>query len=108
MKSVATIALAAMLGTAVVAGSAEPVEAKHNNKAAAIGLGVFALTLGAIAASRHHYGPHYGYYHYPYPGPYYGPSYHYDSRGAWCDRRYKSYNPRTRHYLGYDGRGHYC
>ncbi|AXS39530.1 BA14K family protein [Breoghania sp. L-A4] len=26
----------------------------------------------------------------------------------WCLNRYRSYNPRTDQYLGYDGRYHYC
>ncbi len=26
----------------------------------------------------------------------------------WCDNRYRSYNPRTDQFLGYDGQYHYC
>ena len=29
-------------------------------------------------------------------------------RQAWCASRYRSYNPETGYYLGYDGRYHYC
>lgn len=31
-----------------------------------------------------------------------------NSHVQWCLNRYRSYNPRTDQYLGYDGRYHYC
>lgn len=70
---------------------------------------------------RRHYGPrfrgqrrghrHYyrgWYYTYPWwlhvaPAPSYG-----DSHVDWCLRRFRSYNPRTNQYLGYDGYYHRC
>ena len=50
------------------------------------------------------------------PPPYYGPRYgapppRYRRSGShvnWCLNRYRSYNPRTDQYLGYDGYYHYC
>lgn len=70
---------------------------------------------------RRHFGPrlrhrrrghrHYyrgWYYTYPWwlhvaPAPVYG-----DSHVDWCLRRFRSYNPRTDQYLGYDGYYHRC
>ncbi|WP_346914282.1 BA14K family protein [uncultured Roseibium sp.] len=46
------------------------------------------------------------------PPPRYGappPRYHRsDAHVRWCLNRYRSYNPRTDQYLGYDGYYHYC
>lgn len=73
---------------------------------------------------RHWHGPRYRYYrpgwHY-YGGWYYprrwwgGYAYaprRYYRRGSrhvrWCLNRYRSYNPRTDQFLGYDGYYHYC
>lgn len=84
---------------------------------AAIGAGIVAgALLGAgIAASRPYYGP----------GPYYsGPAYYgppvvyqrapvygvpvYNDAVAYCMRRFKSYDPASGTYLGYDGYRHPC
>ena len=74
---------------------------------AAIGAGIAAgVLLGAgIAASRPYYGP----------GPYYAPGYYYASPPvvygdpvAYCMRRYRSYDPASGTYLGYDGYRHPC
>ncbi len=69
------------------------------------GLAAGALIGGAFAAS-----PYYGY------GPYYGPRYYgpapvYVEPGgddAYCFSRYKSYDPASGTYLGYDGYRHPC
>ncbi|MFN4142765.1 BA14K family protein [Aestuariivirga sp.] len=50
-------------------------------------------------------------YDYPYYGYY--PSYRYraydnEAHVEWCLNRYRSYNPRTDTFLGYDGRRHRC
>lgn len=71
------------------------------------GLAAGALLGGAIAASRP-----YGYYDY-------GPNYYYDSPPvyaapaggddvAYCMSRFKSYDPASGTYLGYDGYRHPC
>jgi hypothetical protein len=73
---------------------------------------------GALAAPGGYYGNSYGYYGSGY-GPYYGGPY--DDGGevvevapsggddvAYCMQTYKSYNPRTGTYLGYDGLRHAC
>ncbi len=64
-------------------------------------------------------GPYYGYYHPYYYAPYYyrpyyyGYSYypHYRYYGddvASCAARFRTYNPATHLYFGYDGRWHHC
>ncbi len=67
-----------------------------------------------------YYGGYYGRYYGPYP--YAGYNYVYsdaddyynggDNGGnahvEWCLNRYRSYNPRTDTFTGYDGRQHYC
>jgi hypothetical protein len=74
---------------------------------AAVGAGIVAgALLGAgIAASRPYYGP----------GPYYAPGYYYapppvayGDPVAYCMRRYRSYDPGSGTYLGYDGYRHPC
>jgi hypothetical protein len=74
------------------------------------GYGGFAAgaIVGGALASRYYY-----------PPPYYGPSYYYapppppaayyggDDVG-YCMSRFKSYDPRSGTYLGYDGRRHPC
>jgi hypothetical protein len=53
---------------------------------------------------------HFGGYWYNNPWWFYSvPRRHYGNRHIeWCLGRYRSYNPRTDMYLGYDGRYHYC
>ncbi|MBX7249079.1 MAG: BA14K family protein [Caulobacteraceae bacterium] len=60
-----------------------------------------------------HYYPGYGYY--SSRGAYYDDRYgHGDryergpERDAWCARRYRTYDPRSGTYAGYDGRRHHC
>jgi hypothetical protein len=78
-----------------------------------------ALVGGALAAPHYGYGPYYpGYY----PGPppaYYGyppqaPGYATPASAsaggpvAYCEQRYRSYDPQTGTYLGFDGQRHPC
>jgi hypothetical protein len=65
-------------------------------------------------------GPDFGFLDIPQPDfsrPYLGPYYYapraysvprYRSRIAYCVARFRTYNVYTRHYMGYDGRWHYC
>lgn len=65
------------------------------------GLAAGALIGGAIAASQNpYYGPGYGY------AP--GPAYVEDDSVSYCMQRYKSYDPRSGTFLGYDGLRHPC
>ena len=57
----------------------------------AIGLGA-GVIIGSMLAQ-----PRYA------PAPAY-----YGNRHAYCSQKYRSYNPRTGTYTGYDGRQHYC
>ena len=69
---------------------------------------------GAIAAATSPFwGPdYYGYYGAPYPygpGPYaYAPGPVGGGGVAYCEAHYRSYNPATGTYLGYDGAYHQC
>jgi hypothetical protein len=60
------------------------------------------LAIGSAFASPYYYG-----------GPYYGPPRtYYEAPGgdavAYCSRRFRSYDPASGTYLGYDGRRHPC
>jgi hypothetical protein len=65
--------------------------------------------IGGLLASPYYYGP--GPY-YSYPGPYYpAPNYIAPQPGdavAYCMQRFKSYDPSSATYLGYDGFRHPC
>ena len=83
------------------------------------GLGGFAAgaIIGSAIAAPYYYGGPYGYYGaypaYGYPPPYYGggPAYGGAPAGGdpgYCAQRYKSYDPATGTFLGYDGQRHPC
>jgi hypothetical protein len=87
------------------------------------GLGGFAAgaIIGGALASPYYYGGYYPYgygaypaYGYPPPAPYYGggPAYGGGPVGggdvSYCAQRYKSYDPGTGTFLGYDGQRHPC
>jgi hypothetical protein len=77
---------------------------------------------GALAAPYYYgYGPYYGGPYAYYPGPYYPGPYGaapppapaapaYSSAGSedYCAQRFRSYDPSTGTYLGYDGQRHPC
>jgi hypothetical protein len=76
------------------------------------GGGVAAGVIGGAlaAATSPFWGP--GYYDY-YPGYVYAPGYAYNyvapgGNVAWCEAHFRSYNPATGMYLGYDGQYHPC
>jgi hypothetical protein len=75
--------------------------------AAALALtGAVVLASGAVAMADSYYGygyapPGYGYQFEPY-------GYAAAPDAAWCAQRYRSFNPATGMYLGYDGRQHVC
>jgi hypothetical protein len=79
----------------------------HRGNGGAVAAGIIGgLVLGGIIASSrrgpaYYYGPPP-----PYARGYYDPDYE-----AWldyCFSRYRSFDPRSGTYLGYDGRRHYC
>lgn len=79
---------------------------------------VAGALLGSALAAPYYYGP--GPYYYPYyprpyyapaPAGYYAPGYGPPSGGdgiAYCEQRFRSYNPRSGTYLGTDGYRHPC
>lgn len=109
-------ALAAAVATALVAvspASARPWGHHHGgwHRGAGIGLGfATGALIGSALASRPYYGgPYYGSYAYG-GGPYvvdegYAAS---DSDTQYCMQRFKSYDPSSGTYLGYDGARHPC
>ncbi|MBI1204670.1 MAG: BA14K family protein [Rhodopseudomonas sp.] len=82
----------------------------------AAGVAAGLLFGGLLGASPYYYGGPPAYYGPPvyYPpgfyGPVYGPRYYGGSRSwlSYCFSRYRSFDPRTGTYMGYDGRRHYC
>lgn len=112
-------AAAAPIGSLLVLQNAvgAPVETVRYRRGygPAIGLGIAgALIGGAMIGATQPYGyyGHPGYYGYP---GYYGPAYvaappPYAGGGAvaYCAQRYRSYDPYSGTYLGYDGHRHPC
>jgi hypothetical protein len=90
----------------------------------AVGAGIVAgAIVGGMLAAPYGYGPYYGPYYgpgpyYAGPGPYYPAPYVagpvvrpgpvYSDAVAYCMRRYRSYDPRSGTFLGYDGLRHPC
>ena len=104
----APVASSLMLRSAAVP-SVETVRYRHGYGGAAVGLGIAgALIGGAILGATQPY----GYYGYP-PG-YYGPAYVVpppyvgDDAVGYCAQRFRSYDPYSGTYLGYDGLRHSC
>jgi hypothetical protein len=111
----APIAAAAPVGKAIAAeaksGLVQQVRHRHRHHrrhrhgGAGIALGAAGLFLGlsALAAHSHYRDPYY------YDGPID------DDYGPWspswfdyCSSRFKTFNPRTGYYKGYDGEYHFC
>jgi hypothetical protein len=93
--------------TNAVAAQSPIVQVRHRrrNVGAAIAAGAFFGILGGIIAAQAE--PRY--YYYRGPGYYYGPpAPFYDSAVAYCMRRFRSYDPYSGTYLGYDGYRHPC
>jgi hypothetical protein len=66
-----------------------------------------AIIGGALAAPYYYGAPYYGAPYYPAPGYYPAPAYG-GNGAAYCASRYKSYDPATGTFLGYDGARHPC
>ena len=69
-----------------------------------------AIVGGALASPYYYGGPYY--YGEPYPPAAYGPGYYpapgYGGDAGYCASRYRSYDPATGTFLGYDGLRHPC
>jgi hypothetical protein len=127
-KSMAT-ALALTIGAAAFADDADARRRHHRGghgdavAAGVLGLAAGAIIGGALSQPRYHggyYEPDYYYEPAPVyvaPAPVYvqpAPVYSY-AREAWtpdwyayCEGRYRSFNPQTGYFLGYDGQYHFC
>lgn len=88
----------------------------HHNHGAAVAAGVFGFAAGAIVggalAQPYYYRPAPVYVA---PRPIYRPAPVYASTAPWtpgwyqsCSARYRSFNPQTGYFLGYDGNYHFC
>ena len=127
ISSFASVASAAPMSGALVIKNAVPasVETVQWRRrgwgwgGVAAGFVAGAIIGGALAAPYYGYGPYYYPAPYPYyappPGPVYygapGPVYGGPPAGdavAYCMQRFRSYDPRSGTYLGYDGLRHPC
>jgi hypothetical protein len=107
MAGVAALALAASTIIAVAPANARWYHhGYHHGGGAFAGFAAGALIGGALAgAGPYGYGPYgYGYA----PGPYYGSGYAGGGAVQYCLSRFKSYDPGSGTYLGYDGARHPC
>lgn len=122
-------ALALAIGALSFSGVAEARNRHHhhNNGGAAAAAGIFGFAAGALVAgalSQPRYPTYYQpapVYVAPPPPPvvyrpvrrpaavyYAGPQPWTPEWYAYCDARYRSFNPRTGYFLGYDGQYHFC
>lgn len=116
MKRIATYAMIATMATATALTLPAPqAEAKDGRNGAFVAGAITGLVTGAIAGQalkdndngRNHFrGPrrHFNHHsrHYGRPKPWTNAWYDY------CHSRYRSFNPRTGYFLGYDGDHHFC
>jgi hypothetical protein len=105
------LVMAAALGASLLLAAA-PAQARwyghHHHGGWAWGAGAAGFAAGALLGSALAPRP---YYYYGGPAYYYGePAYAYEpgDADAYCAQRFRSYDPRSGTYLGYDGRRHPC
>ena len=118
MRSIKTIAtaLALVMGATAFAGTAEAGH-RHRHHGDALAAGIFGFAAGAILSSA--FAPRYYYQPAPvYAAPpvIYGPTPAYYAAPepwtsdwyAYCSSRYRSFDPQSGYFLGYDGVYHFC
>lgn len=110
MAGLAALTLAASTALAVAPANARSWHHHHHGHwhggGAVAGFAAGALLGGALAANGpYYYGPGYGYYT---PYAYSPPAYSGGGAVAYCESRFKSYDPASGTYLGYDGYRHSC
>jgi BA14K-like protein len=97
----------AILQSQDAAGGSALVDVQYRRRSGAAGAFIAGAIIGGVIASQAY--PYYAPYPvYPYYGPYAYPVPAYDAAIAYCMRRFRSYDPYTMTYLGYDGRRHRC
>lgn len=118
--------LALTIGAVSIVSTAEARHRRHHHggdHGDAVAAGIFGLAAGALLGSALAQ-PRYRYYDYYEPAPVYapGPPVIYDPAPvyyarpepwtpewyAYCDSRYRSFDPRTGYFRGYDGEYHFC
>lgn len=104
-----SLAAAAVAGALVLTSAAPNAAQAGNGSAAAAGIIGFAAgaMVGAAASQPQYY--------YQAPQPYYGPQPVYYVPEPWspawysyCSAKYRSFDPASGTFLGYDGRRHFC
>lgn len=119
-KSIAA-GLALTVAAVSMVGSAEARHRRHhNNHGDAFAAGVFGFAAGAIlsgafAQPRYYYQPRRVYVAPPPPVLYSPAPVYYARPEPWtsewysnCSSRYRSFNPQTGYFLGFDGNYHFC
>lgn len=87
-----------------------PEQVRWRGRGVGIGIGagiIGGAIIGSALAAPYYHRP---YYYYPAPRVYYPPPpvVYRDDSHAYCFSRFRSYDPVTRTYLGYDGYRHAC
>ncbi len=98
------VAIAAVLGSGLMLASAPANAYGWHHGGWGWGAGAAGFAAGALIGSALASRPYY-YYGPPAYGP--GPGY-LDDVEAYCEQRFRSYDPESGTYLGYDGRRHPC
>ena len=101
--------MAAAAALAIAAVAVSPAQARWHHGwrgggGAIAGFAAGALIGGALASGPYYYGPRYAYG----PGYYNDYAYSPGRSVAYCEQRFKSYDPGSGTYLGYDGDRHPC
>lgn len=111
-KTIAVAGLALVLGAASLPSDANAggYHYRHNYGGAAAA-GILGFATGAIVGStlaqpRYYAPPPVTYY--PQPAYYGAPAPWTPAWYAYCSSKYRSFNPSTGYFLGYDGRYHFC
>jgi hypothetical protein len=112
--ALAVVGALGLLGAATPSASARVFHGFHGVRGpgvGAFGAGLALGTLGGLAWGGpwgYDWGPYgYDYAYAPYDYAYAGPAIGGGDVG-WCEAHFRSYNPATETYLGFDGRYHHC
>jgi hypothetical protein len=107
-RKFAILSIAALGGTLLLLPAVAQSQPFHHHHHHHRGIGGFGLGLGlGVGLASPYYGYNYGYAE-PYDGDYYAAAPDYNASVQYCMDRFKSYDVRSRTYLGYDGERHSC